>query len=564
MKDLRTSWTVPKRQPPTSQQQAVVDGMLDGHHNACIAYAGSGKTATGVEVAHALNAPGYLMLFNRAARMDASPRMPGNVFATTSHALAFQHVIEPSKRYQEKLAGTLDPEDGQPLNATAVARSLYLNNRSEPDIPAVNQLATAILKTIEAFQISADPDPDPYHVPDTIMPLHLRQPENADAAGAFQARIADHAKAMWKKMASERSPAPINHDSYLKIFQLRKQDLHASLWILDEYQDTNPVVDALVNQQSGQKLWIGDPYQAIHAWRGAINALQSPIDDGVKTHYLNDSFRFNHQIAGMATLLLRSLGEEVPVRGQPRGLQPVNTRENNTIICRTNLTILFRAGELLLRNMPVYVDGGIPWATFQRLNSALALYEDRLEDVKVGLLKQLGSWNALVDFARSPGATPDTLTMVQMVERYRSHLPLLMEGLQSKLPWKNPGKPGQTTLLTAHRSKGRQFLQVELDEDLALPPSLTSKLVNRDPLNTAEREAVHVLYVALTRAELGILLPRGIKECFRQLNEAFSRPDDTPGTFVAETVVKPSEGVEKAIRAARIEEFIRTHRRTDG
>jgi len=193
----------------------------------------------------------------------------------------------------------------------AVARVLHLNTRSDPDIHSVSQLATAILKTLEAFQISADPAPDPDHVPDDVLPIQLRQPEYANDAGALQARIAEHARALWKKMVSENNPVPINHDSYLKIFQRREQDLRAKLWILDEYQDTNPVVDALINQQSGQKLWIGDPYQAIHAWRGAVNALAEPISRGVKTHYLNESFRYNHQIAGMATMLLRSLGEKV-------------------------------------------------------------------------------------------------------------------------------------------------------------------------------------------------------------------------------------------------------------
>ena len=561
IKILNSIMSTPARTPPTSQQKGVVDAMQSGQDNVCVAFAGSGKTATGIEVAHELELPGYLLLFNRAARNNASARLPPGVAAITGHALAFAHVIESSDRYQQKLAGTLNPDDGAPLNGMAVAQALRLTNRSDPDIPAVNQLATAILKTIEAFQVSAADRPDPDHVPKDVIPLQLRQPEFSDEVNALQARIADHAKALWKRMASEHSPVPINHDTYLKLFQLRKQDLRAPLWILDEYQDTNPVVEALINQQSGQRLSIGDPYQAIYGWRGAINAMAEPIRRGINTHYLTDSFRYNHQIAGMATMLLRSLGEKVPVRGQPRDLHPVNTRDKHTVICRTNLTILFRAGELLMRGHPVYVDGGMPWAPYKRLLSAMALYENRIDDVKVGLLKQLGSWPALVEFARSPAASPDIMTLIQMVEQYGPHLPVLLDRLKNQLPWKNPRAQGQTTLITAHRSKGRQFLQVELDDDLALPDNLMNKLKSQAPLTLQERETVHVLYVALTRAELAILLPRGIKRNFRELHQTFASADDTINTFTAETVVPLTGGVEKADRAARTAEFIRQHRK---
>jgi len=564
LKDSKSLWGTPSRQPATDQQRQVVNAMVAGGDHVCIAFAGSGKTATGVEVAHHMAGPGCMLMFNRAAKDDATPRMRAGVAVNTGHSLAYQHVIEPSAGYQAKLEAELNPENGRRLSASLIAQILNLGSTSDPDIPAASQLAMAILKTIEAFQISREREPGPEHAPLDVLPLALRSPDADERAHEVCQRIAEHARALWQRMINERSGIPITHDTYLKILQLREPYFSFDFWILDEYQDTTPVVDELVNQQEGQKLYIGDPYQAIYSWRGAINALAGPIDRGLPVHYLTDSFRYNHQIAGMATLILRALGEPVPVRGQPRNFIHRRADDNHTIICRTNLSILVRAGELIVRGSPVFVDGGIPKSTYQRIESALALFQGRPNDVRISTLRQMGSWTAFVDYARGLGErADDMMNLITLVEQYQSQLPVLIDTLKRRLPYRNPRKPGQTTLITAHRSKGRQFAHVELDPDIGLPGDLMIKIQNQAPLQPKERESLHLLYVALTRAELSLELPKRIKENLKLLHGWFNRGTDTAETFTAKTTIPLPKAHAQTAQRARTEAFIRAHRRTD-
>ncbi|WP_234841934.1 UvrD-helicase domain-containing protein [Sinorhizobium meliloti] len=72
--------------------------------------------------------------------------------------------------------------------------------------------------------------------------------------------------------------------------------------MLDEAQDTNPVVLDILQRQRGQLIYVGDRYQQIYEWRGAVNAMES-IDTDAST-YLTTSFRFGDAIAELATKML--------------------------------------------------------------------------------------------------------------------------------------------------------------------------------------------------------------------------------------------------------------------
>ena len=536
---------------------------MSGEDQVCIAFAGSGKTGTGVEVAHRLGKFGLAMMFNRAARNDMNPRLPAGMDALTFHALGYRKVIEPSQGFTAKLAGELNPDDGPRLSGPIVARELGLSASSDPDISSVSQLAMAIMKTVENFQISAANKAGPEHVPDEALPLSIRQPENAAEADELRERLADWAGKLWTLMVRERNNFPINHDTYLKIFQLRREAISADLWILDEYQDTAPVAEALIRQQSGQKLYLGDPYQQIYGFRNAINALNEPISRGVPVHYLTDSFRYNHQIAGLATLVLRALGEMNSVRGQGRELLPANLNAGHTVICRSNLTILVRAGDAILNQRSIRIEGGLPQNTFARVESALALFEDRIEDVKVGAMRSMGSWQSLKDQVAGIGdRAGDASALIQLVERYRGRLPLLLTAVREAMG-KRPRTPDTIHYITAHKSKGREFPMVALDDDLSPSPDLMGKLRSDTPLNRAEIETLNILYVALTRAELSIYLPTGLKHTFAQLNDLFGSPGSGTNDHLAETQVGIPAVHAAIVRKARTEAFIKAHRNPD-
>ena len=100
---------------------------------------------------------------------------------------------------------------------------------------------------------------------------------------------------------------PLNdfHDIYLKFWALTKPVIHADFIMFDEAQDADPIMLSILEKQKCQIIYVGDPYQQIYSWRGAVNAMQSI---NAQTCYLSQSFRFGPQLAQKAQMLLDHLG----------------------------------------------------------------------------------------------------------------------------------------------------------------------------------------------------------------------------------------------------------------
>jgi len=299
---------------------------------------------------------------------------------------------------------------------------------------------------------------------------------------------------------------------------LRQPYLSGNMWLLDEYQDTTPVVDAIIRQQEGQKIYIGDPYQAIFGWRGAVDSLQRPLSEGVRKLHLSKSFRFNHQIAGLANILLDRLGEPTPVVGQDYNLEQLDFRKHHTVLVRNNVKMLGVIGEYRALKQSVYVSGGIPKEAIIKASSAYALFKGDHQNIKVSVLRDIGSWGAFRELAESyENSNPEYSDLVALIERYRDRVPEIIEYAQRS--WDAiKHDPGRITLMTAHRSKGAEFPFVSLRDDLALSPSVIEKLKSGASLTLADREQVNLLYVAITRCKKGLSLAPKIKQNFLDLS----------------------------------------------
>jgi F-box protein, helicase, 18 len=96
---------------------------------------------------------------------------------------------------------------------------------------------------------------------------------------------------------------PICHDQYLKRYQFVGQLPDNIRYIMiDEAQDLNPVIIKLLEQSQRPLMIVGDPWQSIYGYRGSINALDSFGD--IDTYYLSQSFRFGPEIATLANNVL--------------------------------------------------------------------------------------------------------------------------------------------------------------------------------------------------------------------------------------------------------------------
>jgi superfamily I DNA/RNA helicase len=121
------------------------------------------------------------------------------------------------------------------------------------------------------------------------------------------------ASKLWKRMITKNDDVPMGHDSYLKLWALGEPKLPAEYILLDEAQDTNQVVLAVLQAQASQMVYVGDKHQQIYEWRGTVNAMERVT--GCDEAYLTQSFRFGETIAAAASQVIATLGEKQRLRG---------------------------------------------------------------------------------------------------------------------------------------------------------------------------------------------------------------------------------------------------------
>src|SRR5690606_15471961 len=112
------------------------------------------------------------------------------------------------------------------------------------------------------------------------------------------------AQKAWADLCSYSGKLRLDHDHYLKQFQLRHPNaekrirLRYDVIAVDEAQDLNPCVEAILkaqNQSLGphdlktQIIYVGDSCQSINGWNGAVNAMANA--PGARL-FLTQSFRF--------------------------------------------------------------------------------------------------------------------------------------------------------------------------------------------------------------------------------------------------------------------------------
>jgi len=79
----------------------------------------------------------------------------------------------------------------------------------------------------------------------------------------------------WERTISkDHLDFPLNHDAYLKLWQLSDPKLDYDVILFDEAQDADPVMLDIVQKQSAQVIWCGDSQQQIYGWRGALNTMK--------------------------------------------------------------------------------------------------------------------------------------------------------------------------------------------------------------------------------------------------------------------------------------------------
>lgn len=475
------------KHPPTPEQEQAISLFGQGGSLKINAYAGAGKTSTLEMLAHATGRRGQYLAFNRDIVADARKRFPETVACNTTHSLAYKAMVGRYRGDEKKLTGRIN------ANQLAEIHGFKTWRIDKDHILQPRSQGFLILETVRRFAMSADPEPLTSHVPKHGS-LLAAPADTLRAVNDFAVRGAKH---VWAQMQAANDAMPLGHDGYLKLWALSNPVIAADFVLMDEAQDTNPVVLQLLKEQPAQMIYVGDKYQQIYEWRGAVNAMEE-IDTNNET-FLTTSFRFGTGIAEGASKILSLLGESRPLRGNPAASSRIALTPNaGTVLARTNAYTITAVIEAIDAGRRPHLIGGSD-ELVKMLRGVTDLKRGEPSDVPdfFGFAK----WQEVVDFARS-GEGEHLQTFVNLVET-RGEKQLLwalgrvVEADESDL-----------IISTAHKAKGREWSTVRLMDDFI--KTQPRRGPNDEPgakKPLYEASELRLLYVAMTRAKVAIEVP---------------------------------------------------------
>lgn len=475
--------------PPTDEQQAAIDIYTGGESCVIQALAGSGKTSTLRMIAEANpNRRFQFVAFNKAIVNDVADSFPGNVTAKTAHALAFAAV---GKQYSHRL------NSGR-MRSDEIARYLRIQPMQFPVQGGEKRLAAGFLgglvkRAVTVFCQTADPEPTTIHVPTVpglddpkIIPpkdpggeptvINRRGPNHAALALALE----PHMKAYWADICDLNGGLPFEHGHYLKMWELRDPKINVDTILFDEAQDASPVMLSIVEQQDSQLVLVGDSYQSIYAWTGAVDALDRADPDAPRT-WLTKSFRFGPEIAETANVMLASLGAPVRVTGAGAPGQVGPLSNPDAILFRTNAKAVATALQEIRNGMRVALVGGADDVV--RFAKAAEELRDRGRTTHPDLAC-FDTWGEVQDYVEHDPNGSELKLLVGLVDEFGADV------IQAELQRCTQENRADLILSTAHKSKGREWDAVQLAGDFPDPE-------NRDVSDEDKR----LMYVAATRAK---------------------------------------------------------------
>ena len=498
--------------PLTDEQEAIVDAARRGSVRVQ-ALAGTGKTTTLRAVVND-TPPGlrihYLVFNSKMCRAAERTFDPGRVLIKTFHGLA--------------LAATRDWFPGRTVGNIRVTDLRAICGDISPAGDGMSRAETfaAVAATLRAFLHSADANPAWYHVPGlfrrrleedltTLLlesgPPHLLGPDNTlSAAGERRVKedvgrslvyLAEKAQVAYDAYASRRPgvPLPLPHDVYLKAWQLAGAVIDTDLLLVDEAQDLNPVMLAIVHQHRGRIIAVGDSRQQIYGWRGSVDAL-----DGLEGEELplTVSFRFGPAIAARANEVLRLLGSPYFLEGRGPDDRPFNAQERHARLFRTNSAMLESVITESAQGKKVHCTRNIGPLVALLRDLCLA-YNNQWHQVQDPRIQHARHWAALKEELEDDIDAAPLLRMVEQDSAAAARMVESLSGFSSK-----PAASADVILTTAHQSKGLEFTNVALSHDFA---------------GRAKRsvEELRLLYVALTRAKRALSVPPLVANELRNL-----------------------------------------------
>ena len=437
--------------------------------------AGTGKTTTLDKYARRWKDRKALYIaYNTAIANASRSRFPKNVTVKTAHGYAYQ--ILGISKYQDRLTGKIRKHHIRELNLEL--HHSYMSG---------DRMMKSIIMGIENYTSSAGSELTAQHCGLNGLPTN--------AAMDILNRII--APVIKKFLDYETSGLPFTHDIYLKKLEIKGSiGSEYDYVMVDEAQDMSEVLLSLLRKSGKPVIYIGDRFQSIYAFRGAIDAL-SKIDAPRKT--LTQSWRFGAPVDTIANQLLQKTTNppDWKLLGKP-GHQTVvrpyhgSAPGRSFILSRTNAR-LFEG--LVNVKTPFHVSGGFEIIASQVM-SAFSLSRGDRSGIKDPLIQAYTDWDDMV--ADADENDPEVRRLVRIIKDYGSEIPAIIERLrQLNRP---RADDANLTMSTAHKAKGLEAPVVVILDDFHTPSELFVQYESKVLKEIDYNQELHLMYVALTRA----------------------------------------------------------------
>ncbi|MGR2919444.1 UvrD-helicase domain-containing protein [Acinetobacter sp. 1125_18A] len=527
----------------TQEQENIVNFAQIGNSFKVFAYAGSGKTSTMIQACKQATkreskfnryTQGLFLAFNNTIAKDAAKKLKKNSINTTAktwHSLAisnirplYGHKME-LKKADQILRQYLYKSFFISDQRIAVKENI-IKRRDTSKAPTIQFRNVSsrvckgyIIKAINCYFSSADHELTLDH----FIPIC---PNWADMDFFLNNFVANNILSISQQLVenifnTEMNQFPVSFSSALKIYQLSKPKLHIDydFVIVDEAQDTDLVALDILNNQDLSKLQlivVGDSFQQIYSWRGALDALNNvKVAD---TFYLSKSFRFGKDVAKLSTAILKySFSDfQLPITGNLEKnskiyeIQDCTYSRYDAIITRTNAGAFDAFIKAIEQNPQLSISVEID---IQQIQSYILDFEKLEKGIKLSSDSALTLFENIEQLEEYVEENP---TDSDISSPFRLIVKMGINELKEKIQViakvaTNSKEQTQFDLkiTTAHKSKGLEFNHIVLFEDFnSFLFQKMDSTENCSPLIYApvSEEEVRLFYVAVTRAKESVTL----------------------------------------------------------
>ncbi len=467
----------------SQEQEAIINASFK-KIMLIMAYAGTGKSTTLKEYCKArLNASFLYFVFSKDMQNEATESFKNvpNVKITTFHALAFVAI---GKEYIERLEDDLKP--------------FHLEKYFNDDISEDNLYlyAAGLLKLLNEFAASGET------VEQYARSKRREKSEWSVRNGVPLTYLLKMFPSVWEEILADNS-IPFNHDFYLKLYQLSNPVLDYDYVLVDEGQDITPCMISIVIGQGGKLIVVGDEFQAIFSWRGAVNSLQYLRDNyDTSVYYLSKSFRCPEKIGLLADRVISKSGAEKRFEGVAKIKE--TSQKTKMYIARTNGGVFDYCANNL--DSKIYFVGGIKKYGLNDILDVKYLQINRKQYIKNSFIASFSTFKEFVGFANKT-KDPSLKALYGIIFKYAEQdLFALIKAIKASAVKKF--EQADFGVVSGHKSKGLEWDHVELLDDFPLGKEKKMKKMTPQEL----KEENNLLYVGITRAMCSVQMPVHIQE----------------------------------------------------